>query len=96
VTDQAKPSLSGIVEVIGWAQLSPETQETIRTLGPLLIDGKSQTEIASALRVRDEAIAKRIAAARAELIEHALAKADELSTGLRARIEQLRSPSEAP
>jgi hypothetical protein len=76
-------ALTGQVE---WLGLPPEVQKTITTLGPLILAGYSQPEMAKSVGQSQEWIGDRIA----ELKEALLQASGDLEEQLRERAEELR------
>jgi predicted transcriptional regulator len=83
-------TVTGLLAVVDWEALPASTRETIRTVGPLMVEGCSQKETARRLGVSDAAVAVMVAEIRGAIIAQAVAVCDSLEPPLRGLVEQLR------
>jgi hypothetical protein len=92
--DTQKPdstrSVTGLLELIDWAALPAETRQTIRTIGPLMEEGCSQSEMARRLGVPDARVAAMRREMRDAIVSQAAGQLDRLEPPLRALVVQLR------
>jgi hypothetical protein len=78
--------MTALVDVVDWLALPNDVRETTETIGPLLIEGYAQTEIAQMIGRSSQDVTTAIA----ELREAMLSSAGDLEERLRDRAEELR------
>jgi len=81
--------MTAMLETIDWVSLPIEQQQTLRSLGSLLAEGFSRSEISAKTGKTETQVAVEIR----ELAEVLLAHSGELELQLRARVESLRRRS---
>lgn len=90
-TRETSTSVTGLLEVIDWAALPAETRQTIRMVGPLLVEGCSRQEIGRRIGVSDATVGEMVAEVRAAFLGQAERMLDDLEPRMRARVEELRA-----
>jgi hypothetical protein len=78
--------MTAMLDRIDWASLPPKERKTISTLGSLLAEGYSRSEIAKKTGQTEAQVTSAIA----DLAEVLLQASGELELQLRARVESLR------
>lgn len=85
-------TVTSLLRLIDWTALPAETRQTIRTLGPLMQEDCSQSEMARRLGIPDA----QVATMRKELADAIVAQCqqrlNELDPPLRALVDRLRGP----
>lgn len=90
-TSTTTPTVTALLALIDWQALPPETRQTIRTLGPLMQEGCSQSEIAKRLSLPEARVAAMRREMRDAIVDQCHARLDELEPRVRALVEQLRA-----
>jgi hypothetical protein len=86
-------TVTSLLTLIDWTALPPETQQTIRTLGPLMQEDCSQSEMARRLGIPDAQVARMRRELADAIVEQCHRLADQLDPKLRGLVDRLRGPS---
>lgn len=89
-------SVTSLLTLVDWTALPAETRQTIQTLGPLMAEGCSQSEIARRLGLPDATVAAMRKQMGDAIVEQAYAMLNELEPKARALVEQLRGGPRSP
>lgn len=90
-TRSTTASVTELLELVDWTALPAETRQTIRTLGPLMQEGCSQSEIARRLGLTDSQVVAMRRQMGDAIIEQAAARAGQLDPKLRDLVDRLRA-----
>jgi hypothetical protein len=97
LASNAVASATGLLELIDWDALPADVQQTIRLLGPLLIEERSRREVLDASGVTELDFARRIARAREAIVAQAFDHLDAVDPGQRelvmAEVDRLTKPA---
>jgi hypothetical protein len=83
-------TVTALLELIDWEALPAATRQTIRTLGPLMQEGCSQSEMAKRLRLPEARVAAMRREMRDAIVDQAYAMLDRLEPRMRGLVAELR------
>jgi len=84
-------SVTELLSLIDWQALPAATRETIRTIGPLISEGCSRSEMGRRLGWPDAQVGRAVEEIRSAIVDQCYAMLDQLEPRVRGLVESLHA-----